>query len=150
MAEVVSRDVVVNVPPEKFFELLTKFEDYPKFVPSVKATKVSAGPNGARDVEYTLDLGIKKITYTLRHLEEKPVKITWSLVGGDFMKVSNGSWKLADEGGGKTRATYTVEIQIQKPPLIPQSIVDKIADQLTKVQLPKMLEAFKERAEKGA
>ena len=48
-----------------------------------------------------------------------------------------------------TRARYTVDIQISKPPLIPQSIIDKVADELTRVQLPRTLEAFKARVERG-
>lgn len=147
MAEKVSKDVVIDVAPDELFDVLTDYASYPEFVPSVKAAKVKPADGGKKDVEYELDLGIKKIRYTLRHVEERPKRISWSLVGGDMMKVSNGSWDLEDQGG-KTRATYTVEIQISKPPLIPQAIVDKISDELTKVQLPKMLTAFKARAER--
>jgi coenzyme Q-binding protein COQ10 len=39
-------------------------------------------------------------------------------------------------------------VQVQKPPLVPQAIVDRVSDELTKVQLPKTLEAFKAKAEK--
>jgi hypothetical protein len=63
-----------------------------------------------------------------------------------MMKVSNGSWELAAEGD-KTRATYSVEIQISRPPLVPQALVDRVSDELTRIQLPKTLEAFKARAE---
>jgi len=38
---------------------------------------------------------------------------------------------------------------VQKPPLVPQSIMDRVSDELTKVQLPRTLDAFKARAEKG-
>jgi hypothetical protein len=65
-----------------------------------------------------------------------------------MMKVSNGSWVLSD-ADGRTRAVYTVEVQISKPPLLPQRIFDRITDELTRVQLPKTLEAFKLRAEGG-
>jgi hypothetical protein len=65
-----------------------------------------------------------------------------------MMKVSTGSWELTEEGD-KTRAAYTVDIQISRPALVPQSLVDRIADQLTSVQLPRTLAAFKHRAEQG-
>ena len=74
--------------------------------------------------------------------------MTWSLVKGEMMKVSNGAWELSNHSG-KTLARYTVEVQVSKPPLVPQAIVDRISDELTKVQLPKTLDAFKARAEKG-
>ena len=65
-----------------------------------------------------------------------------------MMKVSNGSWVLSD-ADGRTRAVYTVEVQIAKPPLLPQGIFDRITDELTRVNLPRTLEAFKHRAEGG-
>jgi coenzyme Q-binding protein COQ10 len=144
----VTRDILVAVPPEKLFDVIARYDDYGDFVPGVKGCRVKArGPDGV-DVEYQLDLGVKTIRYVLRHVEERPNKVSWSLVSGEWMKVSNGGWDLAPEGSG-TRARYTVDIQIAKPPLVPQSLVDRIADELTRVQLPKTLEAFKVRAERG-
>lgn len=145
MASAVSKEIVVDVPVERFFELVVDYPRYPEFVPGIKACRVrSSSPH--KDVEYELDVGIRRIRYVLRHLEERPRKVSWSLVSGDMMKVSNGSWELSD-AGGKTRARYTVEVQIAKPPLIPQVVVDKVADELTRVSLPRTLEAFKARAE---
>jgi coenzyme Q-binding protein COQ10 len=148
MASKVSKEMVVDVPVEKFWDVVADYEAYPGFVPSVKRTKVVRTEKGVKDVEYEVDLGVKTIKYVLRHLEHAPAKMTWSLLKGDMMKVSNGAWELSNHAG-KTLARYTVEVQVQKPPLVPQSIVDRVSDELTKVQLPKTLEAFKARAEKG-
>jgi ribosome-associated toxin RatA of RatAB toxin-antitoxin module len=142
---VVSKEVVVDVPVERFFDLVVDYERYPEFVPGIRACRVKQA-GGEKHVEYELDLGVKKIRYVLRHEEARPARVSWSLVSGDMMKTSNGSWTLADEGG-KTRATYSVEIQVSKPPLVPQAIIDRVSDELTRVQLPKTLEAFKARAE---
>jgi coenzyme Q-binding protein COQ10 len=142
---VVSQEVVVDVAVERFYEVVRDYDRYPEFVPTVKKCKARRGAAGT-EVDYELDLGLKRIGYTLKLVEEPPRKVSWSLVRSDWMKVSNGSWDLRDEGG-RTRATYSVEIQVQKPPLIPQSLVDRISDELTRVQLPRMLEAFKKRAE---
>ena len=141
----VSSEVLVAVSPDRFFEVIRDYDRYPEFVPTVKKCKVRRGPAGV-EVDYELDLGIKSIAYTLRLVEEPPRKVSWTLARGDWMKVSNGSWEISD-AGGKTRAVYSVDIQIQKPPLVPQSLVDRISDELTRVQLPKMLDAFRRRAE---
>jgi coenzyme Q-binding protein COQ10 len=148
MASKVSKEMVVDVPLERFWEVVADYEAYSGFVPSVKRTRVVRADKGVKDVEYEVDLGVKTIKYTLRHLEHAPTKMTWSLVKGEMMKVSNGSWELSNHAG-KTLARYTVEVQVQKPPLVPQSIMDRVSDELTKVQLPKTLDAFKARAEKG-
>jgi ribosome-associated toxin RatA of RatAB toxin-antitoxin module len=142
----VSREIVVDVALERFFDLVTDYARYPEFVPGIRACRVKGTGAGGKDVEYELDVGVKTIRYVLRHVEERPRRVAWSLVSGDMMKVSSGSWELED-AGGKTRARYTVDIQIAKPPLVPQAIVDRVADELTRVQLPRTLEAFKRRAE---
>lgn len=142
---VVTREVLIEVPVEAFYAVVVDYEAYPEFVPGVRQCRVTRdGPE--KHVEYEVDLGVKKVRYVLAHREEKPRKVTWSLVGGELMKVSNGSWELTPKDG-YTHARYSVEVQIAKPALVPQAIIDKVSDEITKVQLPKTLEAFKLRAE---
>lgn len=148
MASKVSKEMVVDVPVDAFWKVIADYAAYPDFVPGVKRCRVVHEDKGVKDVEYEVDLGVKTIKYVLRHLEHAPTKMTWSLVKGEMMKVSNGAWELSNHSG-KTLARYTVEVQVSKPPLVPQAIVDRISDELTKVQLPKTLDAFKARAEKG-
>ena len=143
----VSKEIVFDRPAEQVFAVLADYARYPEFVPGIKGCRVLPG-KGDPNVEYELDLGLKRIKYVLRHVETRPTRITWTLVSGDMMKVSNGEWALTAEGGS-TRARYTVDIQISKPPLIPQSVIDKVSDELTRVQLPKTLEAFKARVERA-
>ncbi len=148
MASRITREITIAVPPEKLFDVIADYARYPEFVPSLKSCRPKRTGGSTVDVEFELDLGVKTIRYTLRHQEERPRTVSWSLLASDWMKVSNGSWELIPEGG-QTRARYTVEIQVSKPALIPQLLVDRVTDQLTRVQLPRTLEAFKARAEKG-
>jgi len=142
---VVTKQVVIDAPVEHVYEIIVDYERYPEFVPGIRKCRVrDAG--GEKHVEYELDVGVKRLRYVLRHEERRPRKVSWSLVSGDMMKVSNGSWELSDEGG-RTRAVYSVEIRIARPPLVPQALVDRVSDELTRNQLPKTLEAFKARAE---
>jgi ribosome-associated toxin RatA of RatAB toxin-antitoxin module len=143
----VSKEIVIEAPAERLFDVIVDYAAYPEFVPGIKGCRVLPGKK-ERDVEYELDLGIKRVKYVLRHLEARPTKVSWSLVSGDLMKVSSGSWELRADGA-RTHATYSVDIQISKPPLIPQSVIDRVTDELTRVQLPKTLAAFKARAEGG-
>lgn len=148
MASVVSQEVVVDAPIERLFEVIVDYERYPEFVPGIHGCRVVRDAP-EKHVEYVLDMGVKRIRYVLRHEEERPSRVRWSLVAGDMMKVSNGSWELIPEGD-RTRARYSVEIQIAKPPLVPQVVVDRISDEMTRVSLPRNLEAFKARAEGAA
>lgn len=142
---VVTKQMLVDAPVEKFYEIVVGYEKYPEFVPGIRRCRVRER-DGEKQVEYELDLGIRRIKYVLRHEEQRPRRVSWSLVSGDMMKVSNGSWELAADGT-RTRAIYSVEIQISRPPLVPQALVDRVSDELTRIQLPKTLEAFKVRAE---
>jgi ribosome-associated toxin RatA of RatAB toxin-antitoxin module len=143
----VSKEIVFDRTAEQVFDVLVDYAHYPEFVPGIKGCRVLSG-KADRQVEYELDLGLKRVKYVLRHVETRPTRVTWSLVSGDMMKVSNGEWLLVEEGGG-TRGRYTVDIQIAKPALIPQSVIDKLTDEMTRVQLPKTLEAFKARVERA-
>ena len=142
---IVSRQVLIDAPIERFYDLVVAYERYPEFVPGMRSVKVRK-LGAEKQVEYELDLGVRRIRYVLRHEEERPRRVAWSLVSGDMMKVSNGSWVLSPDGD-RTMAVYSVEIQITRPPLVPQALVDRVSDELTRIQLPKTLDAFKARAE---
>src|SRR5512140_1174442 len=98
---VVTKHVIIDTPVERFYEIVVDYERYPEFVPGIRRCRVRGG-KGEKQVEYELDLGIRRISYVLRHEELRPRRVTWSLVSGDMMKVSNGSWELsADDGRTK-------------------------------------------------
>ncbi len=142
----VTQEILIGVPVERFYDIVVDYERYPEFVPGIHACR-GLKQKPEKHVEYQLDLGVKRIRYVLRMDETRPTHVAWSLVSGDMMKVSNGSWELSARDG-KTHAIYSVEIQIARPPLVPQSIVDRVSDEMTKIQLPKTLDAFKARAER--
>ncbi len=141
-----TKEVVIDVPLQRFWDVIADYGRYPEFVPGCHACRVVRQAGGEKHVEYEIDLGVKKVRYVLRHVEEPPARMTWSLVSGDLMKVSNGAWELSAEDG-RTRARYSVEIQVSKPPLVPQAVIDRVSDELTRVSLPRNLDAFKARAE---
>src|SRR4051812_47115311 len=100
-----TRSIVINVPPEKFFEVITQYEKYPEFVSEVKGIKVER--NGDQTlVHYEVDLKIKTIKYSVKMSEQRPNKVSWTFVRGEFMKDNRGSWELKPAGDGKTEAVY--------------------------------------------
>jgi len=133
------RSIIVNVPPEKLFDVVTDYERYADFLPEVKSVKVERSGTTA-SVHYEVSL-MKTIKYSLKMTEERPHRVRWSLIKGEFMKENNGSWELKPAGEGKTEATYSIEVGVG--PLVPKSITSLLVDQ----SLPSMLEAFKKRAE---
>src|SRR5207237_7049931 len=80
------RSIEVDVPPERFFEVVRDYARYPEFLPEVKA--VTVGPRKGNEVEvtYRLDARIKLIEVTLLHGETAPSRIERRLARGALMK----------------------------------------------------------------
>ncbi|HVE87647.1 MAG TPA: SRPBCC family protein [Myxococcales bacterium] len=137
-----SRSIVISAPAEKVFDVISGYEKYPEFMSEVKEVKVSNRKSNQVDVHYKVDL-VKTIKYSLRMIEERPSKITWTFIEGEFMKDNKGSWTLEPAGDGQTKATYNIEIALG--PLVPKTIVNAMVE----TSLPKMLDSIKKRVESG-
>lgn len=135
-----TRQIVINAPIEKVFEIVKDLESYPLFLKEVKSVKVT--PEGANSMlaDYEVDM-IKRIKYTLKVVTEAPKKLSWTWVKGEMMKDNVGGWVLESLGPNQTQATYSVEVTLG--PLVPKALVNTLVD----TSLPAMLEAFKKRAE---
>jgi ribosome-associated toxin RatA of RatAB toxin-antitoxin module len=131
--------VEVNVPPERFWAVVTDFQNYPDFLPHVRGTRVERRDGSGWQVEFELNF-IRPIRYTLLLEGTAPHTLTWSLVSGLF-RSNQGSWQLEPLSDGmRTLATYTIDLQIGV--FLPGSLINTLVR-----QLPEMLQAFKDRAE---
>jgi coenzyme Q-binding protein COQ10 len=135
-----TRSIVINAPPEKVFDVITNYDRYGEFLSEVKRVWTSERQGNQVKVHYEVNV-VKTIRYTILAKEERPLRMTWTFIEGEVMKDNKGSWVLEPEGEGRTKATYTVEMALG--PLVPKAIINGLVDQ----SLPRMLEAFKRRAE---
>jgi ribosome-associated toxin RatA of RatAB toxin-antitoxin module len=135
-----TKAILIDAPIEKVFGIITDYEKYVEFLPEVKKIQISARSGNQVDVEHEVAM-IKTVRYTLRLTEDKPSRVSWSLVKGEFMRENRGSWLLEAQGDGQTQATYSIEMTFG--PLVPRAIVNALVE----TSLPKMLSAFKGRAE---
>ncbi|MDQ3265531.1 MAG: SRPBCC family protein [Myxococcota bacterium] len=135
-----TKTIVINAPVEKVFDALTRYEEYPEYLQEVKAVSTSNRQGNVVEVHYEVEV-MKLIKYSLKMTEERPKKLSWTFIKGEFMKDNKGSWVLEPEGEGKTRVTYTVEMSLGA--LVPKSVVNALAE----TSLPKMLEATRKRVE---
>lgn len=135
-----TRSIVINASMEKLFAIITDYEKYPQFLPEVKKIRLANRKGNEVDVHYEAEI-VKLIKYSLRLKEEKPNKVSWSFIEGEFMKDNKGGWVLEDLGSGKLKATYNIEVTVGM--LVPTTIITALVN----TQLPRTLEAFKRRAE---
>ena len=139
MAEAI-QSIVINAPVEKVFSVVSDYERYPEFLSEVKRVSTSDRSGNRVKVHYEVDV-IKRIKYTLELSEEPPRRVSWSFVEGEVMRDNRGAWLLESVGDHQTKATYSIEMALG--PLVPKAIVKALVG----TSLPKMLEAFKKRAE---
>ena len=135
-----TRSITINAPREKVFDVIADVERYPEFLPEVKNIKVSNKRGNESDVHYVAEV-VKTIKYTVRLKEERPGRVSWTFVDGEFMRDNRGGWTLEEVSEGVTKATYNIEIALG--PLVPKTIITALVD----TQLPKMHENFKRRAD---
>lgn len=133
----VEREIIFEAPIEKVFQVISDFESYPKFLTSTESAVSRQTPRG-EEVDFEINL-IKPVRYTIRVSKKAPHELSWDFVSGEMMKKNSGSWKLKDLGDGRTQALYSVDVGFGW--MVPKMVVD----QLTKIQLPLMLEAFQKR-----
>ena len=134
------RTITINATVEKCWSVISDYERYPEFLPEVKKIRTLNRRGTEVDVQYEAEV-VKIIKYTVHMKEEAPKKVSWSFIDGEFMKDNKGGWVLEDAGEGKTKATYSIAVEVGM--LVPKTIVNALVD----TQLPKLLENFKKRIE---
>lgn len=133
---------VFEVDLDTFWDVITDYEGYPDFVEGLESCKITKRQKNAVFADYVVNMFGKKVKYTLKHTEDPKKYLEWEMVEGEFFKHNNGSWDLAEKGKGAIEATYTVDVGF--PLLVPKAIVNT----LTGTQLPSMMKAFADRAQK--
>ena len=120
MADRTESSIVIDAPPGTVLDVIADFEAYPEWAGEVKRVSVlSEESDGWPDaVEFTLDAGIIKDTYTLRYdwdFDEDAVgSVTWSLVRASILRAMDGSYTLAQRGDG-TVVTYRLTVDLTIP-----------------------------------
>lgn len=135
--------IVIAAPPATVLDVIADFEAYPEWAQEVKRVSVLSeeGDGWADAVEFTLDAGVIKDTYTLRYewdFDEDAVgALTWSLVKASILRVMDGSYTLESDGSD-TLVTYQLTVDLTIPMLgmlkrkAEKSIVDTALKNLKK------------------
>ena len=134
-----SRDIVVDVPPDDFFKVISDYNRYRDILPQIKASEI-IHQDGTRTVaRFTIDV-IKRVSYTLAMVEHAPYRLEWALVEGPFTE-NSGFWQLEALESGKTHAHYSVSVGVGM--LVPKRISNRVVGKT----MPAILNHFKTWAE---
>jgi coenzyme Q-binding protein COQ10 len=133
------QSVRVNVPPEAFYKVIADYESYPDILPEMEFAQILERTNNTVTARFTINL-IKRVSYTLKLVEDDPQGLSWSLVEGPFKK-NSGGWRLERTDDGGTLAHYSVEVNVGL--FVPKSVSNRLVGKT----LPALLAHFKKRAE---
>jgi uncharacterized membrane protein len=105
------RTVEIDAPVERVFEIAVDIEHAPEWQKSLTDVEVLErdGERRAKSVETESNATVRTIRSRLRFEYEPLSAITWDQERGD-VKALRGWWHFEDLGGGRTRATYGLEV----------------------------------------
>lgn len=122
MADRTESSIDIAAAPGSVLDVIADFDAYPQWAEEMKRVSILSedGDGWADEVEFDLDAGVVKDTYTLSYDwdvdEDGTGVVSWHLVQGTMLKTLDGTYTLAASGGG-TKVTYRLAVDIKVPML---------------------------------
>jgi carbon monoxide dehydrogenase subunit G len=103
----------IDAPLEEVWAFVEDVERSPEWQGGLKAIHALQRDDQGRAVlcESESDAKVRTIKSTVRFDYEGPTTLRWTQEKGELKSV-DGSWELEDLGGGRTRATYALEVDL--------------------------------------
>lgn len=106
-----STTAVLRASAQRCVDTIMDFEAYPQWQAGVKSINVLERDEQSALVDITIDIKIKKVSYTLRYHVDGPGRIWWDYVKGDI-KSTEGEYRFTDLGDGTTEFGYEVSVEV--------------------------------------
>jgi ribosome-associated toxin RatA of RatAB toxin-antitoxin module len=145
MREVERTHFVAGTTPRELFDIVTDYEQYPRFFPDFTGARVVSRQGDKVRVEFRAKM-VKEVRYTLdiTHKSEGPeLGTSWTFVEGQIVSDSRGAWNFREENGG-TRIDYRAGIDVKAP--LPGFIINKISGAILGSSIPNMFKALEKEA----
>jgi ribosome-associated toxin RatA of RatAB toxin-antitoxin module len=116
---------IFNYSAQQIFDVIKDFENYAKFLPEVKSSKVIEDLSETKKiVELSVSM-IKDFTYSIIATLDEPKSLTWVFNAGDIFKSNTGSWTLKAISPTQTQVTYEVgaEFKLFVPSMISKKLM---------------------------
>ena len=142
------RSVEIEAPIERCFEIAADVERAPDWQDSLRDAEVLERDGDRRPalVETESDAKVKKVKALLRFSYDEPTGIRWKQEKGD-VKSLTGWWKFEDLGGGRTRATYGLDVDPGR--MLGMLLRGPVEGQVRDFLLGGFAEGLKRKAEEG-
>jgi ribosome-associated toxin RatA of RatAB toxin-antitoxin module len=103
----------IDAPIGRVWELVADVESAPSWQGGLKAIHALERDDDGRATlcESESDGKVRTIKTTVRFSYDPPTRLSWAQVKGE-LKSLDGNWSLDDLGGGRTRATYSLDVDL--------------------------------------
>lgn len=103
----------IDAPLDRVWALVEDVESAPRWQGGLKAMRPLERDEQGRAIRCETENDAKVVTVksTVRFTYDGPGSLTWTQEKGDLKSVQ-GSWRLEDLGGGRTRATYSIAVEL--------------------------------------
>jgi len=138
--------VEIDAPIETCYAAIIDYETFPKWQGAVVDTEVLDWDSKGRGkrVRLFVDAKVRKVDYTLDYSYDEPTLIEWDFVEGNGINAADGNYVFEDLGGGRTRATYKLGLEVGIP------LPGPVARRAHKSTLKGSVEDLKREAERRA
>lgn len=118
MGEQATERIVVGATPEQVFAVATDVERYPDWAADIKDVVVLTRDGEGRPSDVTFRAGAfgRSTSYTLRYdYSDAPHTLAWRQTDGDLTNKLDGTYTFDTAGGGRTKVTYVLEVDLKVP-----------------------------------
>ena len=144
----IERSVVVAADPRTVYELAKDMESFPKYMPDVKEVQVVERGPGGMTTRWRVHVIGRDFRWTERdEFDDAVPVIRYKQIEGDVKKFE-GEWRFIPVEGGGVRVELTVDAELGVPML--DALFNPVLKKAMEMNVDKMLQAIKERAEKGS
>jgi hypothetical protein len=107
--------IEIAAPVDRCFAIAADVERAPEWQGAMRSARALQRGAGGRPVlvETEIDALVAKLTLLLRFDYDEPGGLRWCREGGD-LKGLQGSWRFAAADDGRTRATYALDISLNR------------------------------------
>ena len=110
-----SASVEIDAPIDRCWEVIADVERAPEWQGAMKSAEAVERDADGRTalVDTKIDALVASVKVCLRFSYSEPTGMRWTRERGD-LKSLDGEWRLEDLGDGRTRATYSLEIGLNR------------------------------------
>src|SRR3954470_7196190 len=143
------KTVEIDAPIERCFDIAADIAGAPEWQGSVEEVEVRGGDGDRRAalVETESDAKVKTVKARLRFSYDEPTGIEWVQEKGDT-KSLRGWWTFEDLGGGRTRASYGLDVDPGR--MLGMLLRGPVEGQVRNFLLGGAAEGLKQKAEAGS